>query len=415
VQVELEVSDATPMVPVLTWEAEQGAVQIEGAGASWQVQGRPVDGIPVFGLVPEMTHVMHPVGEPEAAVPFEVPRPPEELMGVTVEHLGDSTLGKGGVMMAITAPVSSYVAVLDAQGRWIWWTEADPGLTTAAPRPLLDGSGVLFAQHERDRVDDRSVATMLSWDGRQRTDLDTPTGHHMVAELPDGRLTWLGHAVEQHQLDGVDGEVLADTVLVEGAPEPLFDFFADEGPPYVPCSHSAQPIDKFGWTGVFEWTHSNSLVHDADAGLLFVMARHLDALLALDDVTGERVWQLGGRDATRSFADPADAFDHGHTSWVTADDAWIFDNGVHAERPSRLVHYDLRSDPVEAVWSYEEPAGRTVTFLGDVQPAPDGHVLGAWTVPGDVTEHDAEGEVVWRARLGVGPVLGRIRYVELPR
>ena len=413
VEVQLTVAEATPMVPVLSWEASEGAVEVVGPEASWVVSlGAPNSGVPILGLKPSTRYELVPVGVTAATQVFETPPAPDDLSGVQVELLGVSSLGDGGVMMAITTELASYVAVLDVDGDWVWWTPSDPGMTTASPRPLRDGSGILFPQHERDRVEDLSIVTRLSWDGRARDDVRTATGHHMATELPDGRLAFLGHTVESHLLEGVQGEVLTDTVVVDD--EVLFDFF-DTGPPYVPCSHASTPIDKFGWQGVFEWTHSNSLVHDDDAGLFYVVARHLDALLALDDTTGEVVWQLGGRDATRAFAADATPFDHPHTSWVTASDAWLFDNGVHAERPSRLVHYDLSVDPVVERWSYEPPEGRTVTFLGDVQPAPSDHVLGAWTVPGDVTEHDADGTVVWRAQLGVGPVLGRIRYVELPR
>jgi len=415
VDVVVTVSDATPTVPVLTWEAATGSVTVvPEAGASWQVDGVPADGIAVLGLAAGQRYELQPDGG--APEPFDVPPPPPELAAATAAEVvaGESRLGTGGVMMAIATEFDAFVAVMNAEGDWVWWTHADPGLTAASPRMSRDGQAVWFAQHERDRVDDLSIATRLSLDGRQRTDRRTPTGHHMVAELPDGSLAFLGHTVEAHDLDGQLFDVLSDTVVTvdaAGATDVVFDFF-DTGPPYVPCSHGAASIDKFAWTDVREWTHSNSLVHDPDEGLFYVMARHLDALLAVDEASGEVVWQLGGRDATRTFADPAQAFDHAHTSWVTATDAWVFDNRVHAETPSRLVHYDLSTDPVEVVWSVEESEGRNIGFLGDVQPAPEGHVLGAWTVPGDVTEHDATGREVWRARLGPGAVLGRIRYVD---
>ena len=141
----------------------------------------------------------------------------------------------------------------------------------------------------------------------------------------------------------------------------------------------------------------------------------MDALLAVDAASGERVWQVGGRDATRPFAGPYDAFDHAHTSYVDSDTLWVFDNRVIEGGTSRLVRYDLTEDPVRAVWSVPEATGRNIGFLGDFRPGPQGRSFGAWTVPGDVTEHDAQGIEVWRAKLGRGPVLGRIGVVELPR
>ena len=419
---ELSVAAATPMVPVLTWDAEAGAVSVVDLddGRSWVTdQGKPSDGVAVFGLKAGHRYELAPDGAPKHSVDFEAPDVPASLSYASAAEVvpGGSALGDGGVMMSIAAEFDAFVAVMDRDGDWTWWTEADAGLTAASARVTLDGAGVLFAQHERERVEDLSIATRLSWDGRERVDVRTPTGHHMAAELPDGSLAFLGHRVESHALDGDEYDVLSDTIVVvdgDGRDQVLFDFFAT-GAPYVPCTHGVAATDKFGWTDVREWTHSNSLIHDADTGRFYLMARHLDALLAIDEASGEVAWQLGGRDATRAFAEAGQAFDHGHTSWVNDTDAWIFDNRVHAELPSRLVHYDLSTDPVEVLWTFEETEGRNITFLGDVQPAPDGHVLGAWTVPGDVTEHDESGREVWRARLGPGAVLGRIRYVELPR
>jgi hypothetical protein len=319
-------------------------------------------------------------------------------------------------MMALAAEFTSFVAVANADGDWVWWTQSEPELTVAAPRVTLDGTGILFAQHERTRAEDLGIATRLSWDGRERTDVRTVGAHHMVAELPNGDLAYLSHRSEMAVENGEDREILSDVIdVTDGTTtETRFSFF-DLTEPWVPCAHAAVPRDKYGFQGVYEWTHSNSLIHDADEGLFYLMSWHLDALLAIDALTGELRWQLGGRDATRSFADPADAFAHAHTTWVDHDVAWVFDNQVHAGTTSRLMRYDLSQDPVVATERILEAKGRNVGFLGDVQAAPDGHVLGAWTVPGDVTEHDETGRELWRVSVGPGTVLGRIRYVDLPR
>lgn len=410
VEVVVEPSVHVPMVPVVRSASAHGVLVVEGPEGRVTVEGDLAAGVPVVGLWPDTAYTFRVDG---AETTWRTPSPPTSLAQVEVSGSGSAMGPDDGVLMAIATQASSYVAVLDAAGRWRWWFEADAGLTVASPRPTLDGAALLFAQHERERAQDLSVATTVRWDGTLRHDVRTETGHHMVAERPDGRLAWLGHTVERRTLDGLEADVLSDTVRTDDG-EVVFDFLA-AGDPYVPCEHATQAVDKFAWHDVYEWTHSNSLVHDPDEGLYYVLARHLDALLAIDASTGAVRWQLGGRDATRAFADPAMAFDHGHTSWVTADEAWIFDNGVHSDRPSRLVHYDLTTEPVQALAAIEESEGRTVEFLGDVRPGPGDHVFGAWTVPGDVTEHDADGRVVWRAALGRGPVLGRIRYVGLPR
>ncbi len=415
-----------PMVPTLTWSAPSGHVHVDGPDTSFDTPtGTPSDGVPVFFLAPSTDYTLTAIadGTELEPIPFRTPDLPDALSRTTVEitDAASSTLGDGLVAMAVAAEFGSYLALVDASGTYRWWFSAAEDLTVAAPRATLAGDGLWFAQHDSEREVDRGIATRLSWDGRQRLDVRTPRGHHMIAELPDGRLAYLAHATLDVEEGGAVRTILSDRIEIldlaapDAEPEVRFDFF-DTTDPWVPCSHADRKIDKWDYLGVYEWTHSNSLVHDADEGLFYLMSWHLDALLAIDDRSGEVVWQLGGRDGTRPFADPVDGpFDHGHTSWVEADQAWVFDNRVHAGTTSRLVRYDLGADPVVATDVIFEAGDRNVGFLGDVQPAPDGHVLGGFTIPGDVVEYDATGRELWRVKLGPGSVLGRMRYVELPR
>ena len=417
-----------PMVPTLTWDGSSGRVHVEGPGVSFDTSaGVPADGIPVFSLAPATDYLLTAIagdGRALDTVDFRTPELPDALSRTTVafSDAEASTLGDGLVAMAVAAEHGSTVALVDATGTYRWWFAAEAGMTVAAPRPTLDRDGLWFAQHDAAREVDRGVATRLSWDGRERLDVRTPRGHHMIAELPDGRVATLTHSTLDVAVDDEVRTILSDRIEVvdpygedDAEPEVVFDFF-DTTEPWVPCGHADHRIDKWDYHGVYEWTHSNSLIHDPDEGRFYLMSWHLDALLAIDDTSGEVVWQLGGRDATRPFADPVDGpFDHGHTSWVDAEQAWVFDNRVHSGSTSRLVRYDLSADPVAITDVIFEAEGRNVGFLGDVQPAPDGHLLGAFTIPGDVVEYDASGRELWRVKLGPGSVLGRVRYVELPR
>lgn len=428
-EVSLTVGDV-PMVPTLTWSGSDGAtIRVDGSDTA---PGDPSAGIPVFGLTPATDYDLIPVDADGTELPpvaFRTPDLPDGLSRTSVESNGTSTLGDGLVAVAVAAEFGSHLALVDADGIYRWWFTTAEDMTVASPAVTLDGTGIWFAQHDRERIADRGIATRLSWDGRDRLDVRTPRAHHKLVELPDGRIAYLAHTTRAFDVDGVPRTILTDRIervdpaLVvdddpyetgEVEPEVVFDFF-DTTAPWSPCPHADRAIDKWDYTDVYEWTHSNSLVHDADEGLFYLMSWHLDALLAIDDGSGEVVWQLGGRDATRAFAEPARGpFDHAHTSWVDADQAWVFDNRVHWGGASRLVHYDLSEEPVTIVQTIFAPDYRHVGFLGDVQPAPEGHVLGGWTVPGDVAEYDADGNEVWRVLLGPGTVLGRMRYVERP-
>jgi len=415
---------AIPMVPTLTWSAPDGAtVRVDGPESFTTPPGDPAAGLPIFGLAPATDHTLTPIdadGTELQPVAFRTPDLPDGLSRITVDLTDPdaSTLGDGLVALSVAAQFGSHLALVDTEGVVRWWFAADDGMTVASPQVTLDGEGLWLAQHEAEREVDLGVATRVSWDGRDRRDVRTPRAHHKLLELPDGRLAYLSHTTEDVVAEGSTRTVLTDRIeVVEpetgDEPEVLFDFL-DTTDPWSPCFHADRPTNKWDYTNVYEWTHSNSLIHVPEDGAFYLMSWHLDALLAIDDTTGEVRWQLGGRDATRAFADPADAFDHAHTTWVDADQAWVFDNRVHARTTSRLIHYDLSSDPVTVQQVILEPDGRNVGFLGDVRPAPEGHVLGAWTVPGDVTEHTPDGREVWRVKLGPGSVLGRIRYIERP-
>ena len=86
VEVQLTVAEATPMVPVLTWEASEGAVEVVGPEASWVVSlGAPRSGVPILGLKPATRYELVPVGITAATQVFETPPAPDDLSGVQGE------------------------------------------------------------------------------------------------------------------------------------------------------------------------------------------------------------------------------------------------------------------------------------------------------------------------------------------
>lgn len=410
-----------PTVVTVSFDAaSDGVVGVERDGvAAREVPAPAVDGratATIVGLEAGSTFRLVPrVGEVTGgAATYRTPDVPEGMaVRVTSVDPARSDLASGFLLVALTDLLRSSVAIYDGDGDLVWWVEAEPGWTMSAPRPTRDGRAILLAVNDRERATADQRAIRVALDGSAMTELPTPLAHHMVAELDRGELAWLAWDIREVPWAAGPRDVLSDRLMVGVGDdaEARFSFFDDRGPAYLPCSHGLLRDERLG-IEVREWTHGNSVVWIEDTDQLLVVARLIDAVLLVDRESGEVVWQLGGRDATLSYADPAMAFSHGHLS-----DAWdggflLFDNGSHRDPPvSRVVEYRIAGDTAEAVWVYDDPEGRLVEYLGDARRLPSDDVLVAWSPEGSVQEITREGEVVWALATEPDVVAGRVRFL----
>ena len=350
---------------------------------------------------------------------IEVPLPPPELPALYVSELDEAAMQAGGfVLTSLLLEGPSWTIILDRDGDIVWYFSAGEGLGVPTARLSEDGRSVMMLTNDLDLESDRGAVLRVALDGQSVESTRLLASHHDFVELPDGRIAWISAEVREvvigdQTLSVVGDQILAAQEGVEQDPEVLFNFFDDYASVWPPCNHFDDVV--FGLTGSKDWTHVNSLMVDEAGENLLLLSKNFDARLRVDLSSGAMVEQIGGRYATRPFADDATAWSHGHMSDSYEGGMLVFDNGYHhSPAVSRVVEYawDGPDDALSEVWSYADPDGRFITLLGDARKLPNGNVLISWTSAGLLTEVTPAGEVVWRVDTEVGHNFARLRWIE---
>ena len=421
-----------PTVARVRWETA-------AAGVSWAVYGDELRSPPTGASTEHEVVVLGlPAGVPSELQVFteladgtrlasEVMRvqpapPPAEFPLVDVPVADQPAMNAAPfVLTTFLQPDGSHIALLDRQGRPVWWVKSKPGMLAAAATPSRDGKSVLYAEWDVQQVQDLGQIVRQPLDGSEPTVTRAMNLHHDFVELPDGQFGWIGMAFEDFEVDGVMTHVVVDTIVEAPeasaleTPDEVWRY-SDHQTPYETCSHFWDYA--YGTLGR-DWTHANSLTFDEAQGRYFVMSRHLDALHAVDRASGQAVWQLGGVHGEFDLH-PEDAWSHGHYSDIWEDGLLVFDNCGHdaaaegAPCPSRLVEYalDESAGTVDVAWTYEEPNSVHVPAWGDARKLDNGNVLSSWTTMGLMVELTPDGRTVWRAENELGYATGRVVLVD---
>jgi len=368
------------------------------------------------------------------AAEVSVAPPPQGLPDLSVDVLDASKIEAGGgfTLLGFIGADTTWVAIIDRDGDYVWWHADEPEWSIGRPRLSRDGKSVLFNYADAvTRIDDVAGLTRVSLDGTEFVDTRTLLAHHDFVELPDGDYAWpafdLRDAVE---VTGYGELPLATDFIYEGAPDmadpdnptEVFGFIDDfPADPFWTCSH--MQVDSFV-PGYYEWSHVNSISYVDSEDSYYLMTRWMDGLHKIDRATGQQVWQMNGMHgdftidgSTNPWRDVGDSdlWSHGHMSHMWADGFIMFDNGDHRSvESSRVVEYAFDEDAmtVEEVWSYEHPTGGFSLLLGDARKLPSGNVMLAWSGLGNLVEVTPDKEVVWSVQTGLGTVISRVIFID---
>lgn len=359
---------------------------------------------------------------------FSVPAPPPKLFPLTVTTTVPSAQTQyvlGNVVR--TNDGISFAAILDREGRWVWWVDSG-GLLMTTPKLSLDGRSVVWNEYDFRGQDIVGNIVRVSLDGRTRTETNIPFGHHDFVEQSDGTYAFVNMDFADYTF-GTETVTLASdriSVVEEGGtgPVPIFSMFEDFPlDPVLTCTHqSAGPDPHFG-TASFEWTHTNSLMYLPETDAFYALQKYTDRLIKIRP-DGEVDWYMNGLDS--QFTDPDGAlvwrspsetqlWSHGHMSEMWDGGGLVFDNGDHrVPNTSRAVEfaYDEDAATVELVWVFEHPDGKHTGVMGDVRRLPQDHRLVTWSALGSITEVTPAGEIVWEIQWDsaddLDAIIGRI-------
>ncbi len=156
----------------------------------------------------------------------------------------------------------------------------------------------------------------------------------------------------------------------------------------------------------YDYFHINSLVSDHEGNLL-ISARNTWALYELDGRSGAIRWRLGGkRSSFKLGAGVAFAYQH-NASWLGKDEISLFDDegAPPVAPPSRgeLIKLDTKAKTATLAAQLVRTIGPLATgSQGDVQALPSGGFMLGWGGLPNLTEFDAQGQIIFDAQLPAG-------------
>jgi arylsulfate sulfotransferase len=357
----------------------------------------PTLGIPLVGLYADARWVVALTATDEAG--REQPLPPVVFQTAPLPELFPRLELR--VAEASPAPtllpldgsdLATWLVVVDGGGEVAWLLDGERGELREA-HPSRDGSGVQLLQ------DDELVE--IDWLGRERRRLSALAGaagvevaeaerfHHEFQESSRGTWLTLDKVGVRFEAFPVSYETPLARVpaLVQG--DRLLELDPDDGAVLRTWS-AAEHLDplRIGWDSLerqsrgYDWLHANAIAEAA--GGWIVSLRHQDAVVRVDEETGEVRWILANPDNwTLRFQDRllapvgdlAWAYHQHGAQWRAAADGreqvLVLDNGNGRSSPWTDQPYVADADNASRVVAYEvDPETRTVTEVFSAAPEP---------------------------------------------
>ncbi len=165
-------------------------------------------------------------------------------------------------------------------------------------------------------------------------------------------------------------------------------------------------------TAPFDYFHINSLATD-NHGNLLISARNTSTIYNIDGQTGAVTWRLGGKSSTFKLgAGVPFAYQH-NAAWLPDGDISLFDDeGLPTVKPpsrGEVIALDPKAKTATLVTQLIHTSGPLATgSQGDLQALPDGGWMVGWGSLPNLTEFNAQGQIVYDAQLPPGETSYRV-------
>ncbi len=318
------------------------------------------------------------------------------------EASGDPSSWSGYQIVPVTGEIEA-VAIVDPEGRTVWFYDPDTGL--AVTRGIVDnqGGGLLISQLATEDRDDRPHTSVqrVPWDGQDVEEISLPMLDHDFVQLPDGTLAGLC-LLEQDGYDAI-GDVIVEVDHDGGLTQVWNGWEAFEpetvGVEFLEDEH---------------WTHANAMDYLPDEDAWLVGFRHLNGLVKIDRPSGEILWGLSGEVNEFSFTDGSQQTERQHQFQQLPDGIVVFDNGWPDRGYSRVVEYALDTDAMVAdqveEWLHED--GVHCGIKGDVHRFDDGATQIVWSTTGEIQDLTPDGDLRWQLNVEWGTTIAYSERVE---
>jgi hypothetical protein len=306
------------------------------------------------------------------------------------------------------------VAIVDDEGRQVWWHAPDAGLSAVQSWLSADGTHVMYMVEDSDRSDDIGGLVTVSLDQTDVQFYPLHYCHHSFTPLADGRIAYLATDPENYHGDIVAG----DDVMIANADGSDAHSIFNTWDNWVPDMNRVQTEGGHYYPNWLDWTHGNSLNQRAD-GTLLVSFHGIDTVINLS-LDGTLNWTMGGQDpgAGSDFTysgSTTDLFSHQHQPVDVGGNLLIFNNGTGARGTySQAVEYEIDESrhTFTPTWTFDWDGSQVVQLEGDVQRMPNGNTLIDWGSNGFLTEVTPAGDIVWQISSG-GNILGFLQQYPM--
>jgi len=156
-------------------------------------------------------------------------------------------------------------------------------------------------------------------------------------------------------------------------------------------------------TNSFDWTHSNSVLHDPSTESVIVSIRNLSRVTSIDYNSKIINWNLGESDfMTEIDFENELNFSQQHSVQLTSDGNLIFFDNARYQDPelSRCIEvgFDNSNEPY-IIWEHVLPDSMFTGSRGECDRLENGNTLISAGRTGNVIEVNAENELVWHLKV----------------
>ena len=389
----LEVSDdegATWTTPALTTEGEEHLHLLRGLrqDSDYGIRLLGSDGETVHSSATRSVHT----GTFDPAPPL-----------VQVEVLDPDTATDQLTVVTVFQDAASapHPAILDSQGRYLWYSASFETLNT---RLSADRSGITV-HRGANGADDDGMLDLVGFDGTRLRSTAVRGSHMTYVEPEPGIYATFGWSVGT--LPEEDRRYAVDTLVEVGIDGEQRTLWSPVNEPGIllgeAWTESTYPDDPERE----DWTHFNSLAYDADRHLYIVVSAVLNAVFAVNRSDGTLAWTLEADGGDFALDDKATLIDRPHSAQLVEGGVLIFNRGP-MEGCSEAVEIALDEHAMQATvrWRHVSAECYSVKWMGQAEC----HALGAtsitWATAGVMDQLDSDGSLTRRLTLQSGGVLG---------
>lgn len=312
----------------------------------------------------------------------------------------------GVTLVPIVPDGGGGVVAIDGQGRVVW---SYPPTDTASElivraRLSLDGRRVLY-NTPADSADTPGAVHSVTLSTSRRETIELTGGHLDFVETTPGSYATLGwdlREIEGRRFAG-DHIVERDADGTERVVWSVWDWFAPDLERAWPHLYLADP-------DVEDWSHINGLAYAAEEDAYYVTMTFNDGIARIDRATGALTWVLANSDSDFVWGDDRLVQQPHGVQRLDDGGLLVFNRGYYGDPGSRSEAVEITLDQsawtADRRWTYADPGGIKVLFLGSAQRLDSGNTLISWSSAGQLDEVTPDGQLVGRLSTAIGSAIG---------